>query len=145
MSRKRQLFCKPKAFLSHKALRFALKSLSFSQPKHRSFEQLFTVLKSCLFYVQKAFLLHKPFLADFKNRPFSQTKSLAFAQNLSELPSKATLFCPPLPISTTLNLLSTKEYSCSFNLCSNSLCCKARISHRFKSLPAIPGKMQFSA
>ena len=80
--KKTALFRKPKGFRLQKALRFALKSFSFLQPKYRSFEQLFTVLKSCLFYVQKAFLLHKPFLADFKNRPFSQTKSLAFAQTL---------------------------------------------------------------
>ena len=32
-----------------------------------------------------------------------------FRKNLSLFPSKATLFCPPLPISTPLNLLSAKN------------------------------------
>ena len=72
---------KQKVFRLQKALRFALKSLSFSQPKHRSFGQLFTVLKNRLSRT-KNFLLHKPFLACFKNRPFLQTKSLSFAQIL---------------------------------------------------------------
>ena len=84
------------------------------------------------------------FTESFTNCPqktaFLCAKSLLFAQNLSELLSKATLFHPPPPIRTTLNLLSTKEYSCSFNLCSKSLRCKAGTSHRFKSLPAIPSE-----
>ena len=73
----------------------------------------------CCCALKKAFLLHKPFL----------------------LPPKANLFHPPLPISTPLNLLSTKEYSCSFDVRSTSLRCKARTSHRFKSLPAMPGEV----
>ena len=67
-------------------------------------------------------------------KPFIRT-------NRSLFPPKTTLFHPPPPIATSLNLLSTKEYSCSFNLCSKSLRCKAGTSHRFKSLPAIPGKL----
>ena len=64
-----------------------------------------------------------------------------FFTNLSLLLSKAALFHPPSSIRTILNLLSTKEYSCSFNLCSKSLRCKAGASHRFKSLPAIPSEV----
>ena len=60
------------------------------------------------FYVQKAFYLHKSFIAGFKNRQFSQTKSLSFAQTFL-LPSKATFFCPPPPVCTTLNLLFVKN------------------------------------
>ena len=67
-------------------------------------------------------------------KPFIRT-------NRSLFPPKTTLFHPPPPIATSLNLLSTKEYSCSFNLCSKSLRCKAGTSHRFKSLPAIPGEV----
>ena len=67
-------------------------------------------------------------------KPFIRT-------NRSLFPPKTTLFHPPPPIATSLNLLSTKEYSCSFNLRSKSLRCKAGTSHRFKSLPAIPGKV----
>ena len=72
------------------------------------------------FYVQKAFLLHKPFL----------------------LPPKATLFCPPPPFLTTLNLLFAKNTAVLL-LFALILCCKAGASHRFKSLPAIPGKCSF--
>ena len=101
-----------------KALHFALKSLSFSQPKHCSFEQLFTVLKSRLFYIQKPFICTK----------------------LSLLLSKAALFHPPSPIRTTLNLLFAKNAAVLL-LFALILCCKAGTSHRFKSLPAIPGEV----
>ena len=74
------------------------------------------------FYKPKAFYSHKPFL----------------------LPPKANLFCPPLPISTSLNLLFAKNTAVLL-LFALILCCKAGKSHRFKSLPAILGKMQFSA
>ena len=76
-----------KVFHLQKALRFTIKSLSFSQPKHRLFEQLFTVLKNRLFMCKK---------------PFIRT-------NLSLLLSKAILFCPPPPIRTPLNLLFAKN------------------------------------
>ena len=100
--RKNFHFHKPKGFLFQKALCFALKSLSFSQPKHRSFEQLFTVLKSRLFYIQKPFICTK----------------------LSLLLSKAALFHPPPPIRTTLNLLSAKNTAVLL-LFALILCCKA--------------------
>ena len=70
------------------------------------------------FYKPKAFLSHKPFL----------------------LPPKATLFCPPPPISTPLNLLFAKNTAVLL-LFALILCCKAGASHRFKSLPAIPGEV----
>ena len=56
------------------------------------------------------------------------------------LPSKATLFCPPLPISTPLNLLSAKNTAVLL-LFALILCCKVGASHRFKSLPAIPSEV----
>ena len=79
----------------------------------------------------------------FQNLPIFTNQKPFFCTNLSLLLSKAILFCPPLPISTPLNLLSTKEFGCSFDVRFNSLCCKAGRSHRFKSLPAIPGKLAF--
>ena len=112
--RKNFHFHKPKVFHLQKALRFALKSLSFSQPKHRSFEQLFTVLKRRFFYVQKAFYSHKTFF----------------------IATQSNLFCPPPPISTSLNLLFAKNTAVLL-LFALILCCKAGASHRFKSLPAI--------
>ena len=56
----------------------------------------------------KALHLHKPFLAVRKYFQFLQTKSFSFAQTFL-LPPKATLFHPPLPIPTILNLLSAKN------------------------------------
>ena len=73
--------------------------------------------------------LYVPFFAVHKKSPFSQTKRFSFAQtlrtvrksclftykkpfihtNLSLLQSKVTLFYPPPPISTSLNLLSAKN------------------------------------
>ena len=76
------------------------------------------VRSRCRCALKKAFLSHKPFL----------------------LPSKATLFCPPLPISTPLNLLSAKNTAILL-ISARILCCKAGASHRFKSLPAIPGEV----
>ena len=77
-----------------------------------------TVLKNRLFHVQKAVYSHK----------------------LSLFPPKITLFCPPSPISTSLNLLFAKNTAVLL-LFALILCCKAGISHRFKSLPAIPGEV----
>ena len=52
------------------------------------------------------------------------------------MPPKATLFHPPPPIRTTLNLLFAKNAAVLL-LFALILCCKAGTSHRFKSLPAI--------
>ena len=63
-----------------------------------------------------------------------------FCTNLSLLLSKTALFHPPPPISTTLNLLFAKNTAILL-LFALILCCKAGASHRFKSLPAIPGEV----
>ena len=67
-------------------------------------------------------------------------QKLFFFTNLSFLLSKAIVFCPLLPIRTTLNLLFAKNAAVLL-LFALILCCKARTSHRFKSLPAIPGEV----
>ena len=84
-----------------------------------SFSESFTNCpQKRLFYVQKAVYSHK----------------------LSLFLPKITLFCPPPPIRTTLNLLFAKNTAVLL-LFALILCCKAGASHRFKSLPAIPGKV----
>ena len=70
--------------------------------------------KTALFRKPKVFLLHK----------------------LSLFPPKITLFCPPPPLSTPLNLLFAKNTAVLL-LFALILYCKAGASHRFKSLPAI--------
>ena len=100
--------------------------------------------KNSHFHKPKAFLLQKALRTVLKNRLFYVQKAV-YSHKLSLFLPKITLFCPPPPLPTTLNLLSTKEYSCSFAVRSNSLRCKAGASHRFKSLPAMPGKLLFSA
>ena len=106
-----------KAFLYRIAL-YELKNCSFPQNKRFSFAESFTNFTQSRFYAQKVFFSHKPFL----------------------LPPKATLFHPPLPIPTTLNLLSAKNTAILL-ISARILCCKAGASHRFKSLPAIPGEV----
>ena len=70
---------------------------------------------------------------------FCKPKAFLFP-NLFFLLSKAIVFCPLLPIRTTLNLLFAKNAAVLL-LFALILCCKARTSHRFKSLPAIPGEV----
>ena len=78
-------------------------------------------------------------IANFTQSHFFTHKNF-FCTNLSLLLSKATLFHPPPPISTSLNLLSTKNTAVLLQS-ALILCCKAGASHRFKSLPAIPGEV----
>ena len=147
------------AFLYRVAL-YELKNCSFPQNKRFSFTEHFTNFTQSHFYAQKL-LLYVPFFAVLKNFHFHKPNGFLLQKalrtvlksrlfmckkpfiltNLSLLPSKAILFCPPQPIPTALNLLVCKECSCSFDLHSNSLCCKAGASHRFKSSPAIPGNL----
>ena len=75
--------------------------------------------KVCLFRKPKAFLLHKPFLYSHPKQLFS-TLHLPFAPPLTYCPKRIQPF-----------------FCCSLN----SLRCKVRASHRFKSLPAIPGEV----
>ena len=112
--------------------------------------QKISLAESYTNFTQSRFFTHKNFFCtclsslSAKNSHFHKSKAF-FCTNLSLLLSKVALFHPPSPIRTTLNLLSTKEHGCSFNLRSNSLRCNAGASHRFKSLPAIPGDLQLSA
>ncbi len=97
-----------------KALHFALKSLSFFATKTSLVQTTFYCPQKPPFYVQKAFYSHKTFF----------------------IATQSNLFCPPPPISTSLNLLFAKNTAVLF-LFALILYCKAGASHRFKSLPAI--------
>ena len=93
----------------------------------------------------KAIFTHKNFFARAFLRcpqkfPIFINQKPFFRTNLSFLLSQTTLFHPPLPISTTLNLLSAKNTAVLL-LFALILCCKTGTSHRFKSLPAIPGEV----
>ena len=99
----------------------------------------FYELHSKPFFTHKNFFLHVPFLAGFKNRPFSQTKRFSFAQTFFTA-TQSSLFCPPPPLPTALNLLFAKN-TVVLLLFALILCCKARTSHRFKSSPSIPGNL----
>ena len=119
MSWKKRLYRESKNFISRKL--YELHSKPFFTHKNFFCTYLSSLsAKISHFYKPKAFLSHKPFL----------------------LPSKATLFCPPPPFLTTLNLLFAKNTAVLL-LFALILCCKAGASHRFKSLPAIPGKCSF--
>ena len=71
---------------------------------------------------------------------FLCAKSLLFAQTFPYSHPKLLFSTPPPPIPTTLNLLFAKNTAVLL-LFALILCCKAGASHRFKSLPAIPGKL----
>ena len=92
--------------------------------------------KNSPFSQTKRFSFAENFLTVLESQLFLQTKKLFFCTNLSFFPPKITLFCPPSPISTSLNLLFAKNTAVLF-LFALILYCKAGASHRFKSLPAI--------
>ena len=118
-------------------------NLPFSQTKSFPFIESFTNFTQSRFFTHKNFFctclssLSEKFPIFTNQKPF-------FCTNLSLFPPKAILFHPPLPIPTTLNLLSAKNTAVLL-LFALILCCKAGTSHRFKSLPAISGKLLFSA
>ena len=84
--------------------------------------------------------LYRVALHKLKKFVFFTNQKPFFLTNLSLLLSKTTLFHPPLSIPTTLNLLSAKN-AAFLLLFALILCCKAGVSHRFKSLPAIPSEV----
>ena len=119
---------------------YGLHSKPFFTYKNFICTSLFSLsAKTSIFTNQKFFFCRK--LYELSSKTAFYVQKIFYSHKLSLFPPKITLFCPQPPIRTTLNLLSTKEYSCSFNLCSKSLRCKAGTSHRFKSLPAIPGEV----
>ena len=72
------------------------------------FEQLFTVLKNRLL-TYKNLSFAQAFPCGFQKPPIFTNQKLCFYPNFFLFPPKATLFHPPPPISTTLNLLSAKN------------------------------------
>ena len=85
------------------------KKFPFSQTKRFSFAQTFPYshpkqLFSTLCHPFQPTLTYCP-----QKFPVFTNQKLFFRTNLSLLPSKATLFHPPLPISTPLNLLFAKN------------------------------------
>ena len=107
--------------------------------------QIFSLAESFANFTQSRFLRTKTsfarvFLRYSQKIPIFTNQKPFFCTNLSLLLSKATLFHPPLPISTSLNLLFAKNAAVLL-LFALILCCKAGASHRFKSLPAIPGEV----
>ena len=114
------------AFIANQKISLAESFTNFTQSRFFTYKNFFYTCLSSLsaknfhFHKPQVFLLHKPFL----------------------LPPKATLFCPPPPLRTTLNLLFAKNTAVLL-LFALILCCKAGTSHRFKSLPAIPGNCRF--
>ena len=112
------------AFIANQKISLAESFTNFTQSRFFTYKNFFYTCLSSLsaknfhFHKPQVFLLHKPFL----------------------LPPKATLFCPPPPLRTTLNLLFAKNTAILL-IFALILCCKAGASHRFKSLPAIPGEV----
>ena len=118
MSRKNAFIADQKIFISRKLYALLSKASRFSN-QNIVCSNNFLLSSKAVFFTYK-----KPF----------------FCTNLSLFPPKAILFHPPLPIPTILNLLSTKNTAVLLQS-ALILCCKAGASHRFKSLPAIPGEV----
>ena len=90
---------------------FALaENLPFSQTKRLSFvENFLTVLESHLLLQTKSFSFAESFTNCPQKPPFFTFKKPFIRTNLSLFPPKITLFCPPPPLSTPLNLLFAKN------------------------------------
>ena len=96
------------AFLYRLAL-YGLKKLPFPQDKSFPFTESFTLYpQKPLVFATKTPLVRTTFYC-LQKPPFHVQKPF-FCTNLSLLPSKAILFCPPQPIPTALNLLSAKKF-----------------------------------
>ena len=157
--RKKFPFSQTKSFLFTESLRTALKSCPFTY-KSSSFAQafpcwfqkppiftnqkLFFYTKLSLFPPKTFFFARRPFQPPLtyclQKIPFFTNQKPFFCTNLSFLLSQAILFHPPPPLSTSLNLLFAKNTAVLL-ISALILCCKAGTSHRFKSLPAIPGEV----
>ena len=79
-------------------------------------------------------------LHELKKQPFFANKKLSFAQIFPFSHPKQSFSTLHLPFIPPLTYCLQRTHR-SFAVCFNSLRCKAGISHRFKSLPAIPGKV----
>ena len=90
---------------------FALsENLPFSQTKRLSFaENFLTVLESHLLLQTKSISFAESFTNCPQKPPFFTFKKPFIHTNLSLFPPKITLFCPPPPLSTPLNLLFAKN------------------------------------
>ena len=113
--------------------------MPFPQTKSFPFIESFTNFTQSRFFTHKKFFCTCLSSLSAKNSHFHKPK-VFLSHKFSLFPPKAILFHPPLPIPTTLNLLSAKNTTVLL-LFALILCCKAGASHRFKSLPAIPGKV----
>ena len=143
MSRKIAFIANQNFFHQQKTLRTSLKAAFLRIKTSLAHAFLRCPQKIPIFTNQKFFFCRKLYELSSKTAFFTYKKPF-IRTNLSLLLSKASLFHPPSPIRITLNLLSTKNTAVLLQS-ALILCCKAGTSHRFKSLPAIPGKLQFSA
>ena len=108
------------------------------------FEQLFTVLKNRLL-TYKNLSFAQAFPCGFQKPPIFTNQKPFFRTNLSLLPSKATLFHPPLPISTPLNLLFAKNTAVLLLLALIPYAVKPEPRTDSNHCRRYPAKLQFSA
>ena len=136
---KKQPFSANQKFSIYRKL-YGLHSKPFLRTKFLLHVPFFAVRKKIpIFTNQKVFFCRKLYAFPSKAAFFTYKKPF-IRTNLSLFPPKITLFCPPPPLPTTLNLLFAKNTAVLL-LFALILCCKAGASHRFKSLPAIPGEV----
>ena len=121
-----------------------LKNCSFPQTKRFPFTKSFALCsQKPLVFATQTPLIRTTFYCPQKPPIFTNQK-IIFCTNL--------FYCHPKQLFSTLRRPFQRPLTYCFQrmrlffCCSlNSLRCKVRASHRFKSLPAIPEKLQFSA
>ena len=108
MSRKKRLYHESKKiFISRKLYKLHSKPLFYAQ-KLLLHVPFFAIRKNSHFHKPKGFLFQKALRTVLKSRLFHVQKAV-YSHKLSLFPPKITLFCPPSPISTSLNLLFAKN------------------------------------
>ncbi len=142
--RKNFHFHKPKGFLFQKALRTVLKNRLFTYKKPFIRTKPFLLSPKAIF-----FALRLPFQPPLTYCPqkfpiFTNQKHF-FRTNLSLFPPQTTLFHPPLPIRTTLNLLSAKNTAILLISALNSYAVKPERRTDSNHCRRYPAKLQLFA
>ena len=127
------------AFLYRVALHELKKQPFSAKQKFSIYRKLYELHSKPLSYAQKLFCTCLSSLSA-KNPHFHKTKAVLLPK-LFLIPTQNNSFPPSASHSHHPLPTVCKEYSRSFAVCVNSLCCKAGTSHRFKSLPAMPGEV----
>jgi len=140
--KKQPFSAKQKVFVYRKLYALPSKASRFRKQNTACLNH-FLLSSKTAFFTYKNLSFAQAFPCRFQKPPIFTNQKPCFCPNFFLFPPKAILFRPPSPIRTTLNLLFAKNTAVLLFF-ALILCCKAGTSHRFKSLPAIPGEVAAS-